>query len=424
MSPLRRAAGRTFHSLRSRSFRIYFTGQVISGAGSWMQQVGQAWLVLRLTGSGLALGVTLALQFTPILVGGAWSGVIVDRVDKRRLLMATAVAAGVLAAALGALTAAGVVEVWMVYTLAFLLGCVTAIDNPARRAFVPELVPRADIANAVGLNSAVFTGARVVGPAIAGLVIAGVGIAWCFLLNAASFAAVIIAFARMRPDEIRAAPVVARGRRQLRDGLHYAWANPEVRLALVMVAVISTIAFNYQVVLPVLARRELGGDAAVFGTLMGVMGVGSLGGALFAAHHGRASRRLMIWSAFALGVSMVGAACAPTLGLEMVALVPMGASSMVFLAMATALCNEATPPQLRGRVMALFAVAFLGSTPIGAPIVGSVTELLGARAGLALGAVATLATAVGALAFVRRHDTATSSVPVGEVTLDTVARAA
>jgi len=384
--------------MRTRNFRLYFFGQVVSGAGSWMQMVAQAWLVLRLTHSGVALGTTLALQFVPILLAGAWGGVLADRVDKRRLLVATAAASGALALILGAITATGVVEVWMVFALAVALGLVTAVDNPTRRSFVPEMVPSADVANAVGLNSTVFTAARVVGPAIAGLVIATAGVAWCFVLNGLSFLAVIAALRAMRPDELRPAPAVPRGRRQLRDGVRYAWHNRPVRLALLVTAIIGTLAFNFQVVLPLMAHEEFGGDAATFGTMMALVGAGSLVGALWVAHFGRASSRVMLHATAALGVAMAAAALAPTLAVELAVLPLVGVTSMVLLSMATAVCNEETTPALRGRVMALFSIAFLGSTPIGAPLVGWISEAIGPRAGIGIGALAALTTAAIALA--------------------------
>lgn len=404
MTPIERAARRTFHSLRTRNFRLYFIGQVISGTGSWMQFVAQTWLVFRLTHSGVAVGVTIGLQFAPMLLAGAWAGVLVDRLDKRRLLIATAAASGLLALVLGLVTVAGVVEVWMVYVLATGLGVVTALDNPGRRAFVPEMVPAKDVANAVGLNSSVFTAARVIGPAIGGLVIAGVGVGWCFLLNAVSFVAVIWAFGAMRPAELHPSPPLAKGRRQFQDGLRYAWRNRPVRVALLLTAVIGTFTFNYQVVLPLLVKHEFGGGADTFGTLLAVLGAGSFVGALAVAHHGRASIRIMIATTIALGVAMTAATFAPTLGTEIAVLPLVGLTSMLMLAMATAVCQEETAPEYRGRVMALFGVAFLGSTPIGGPIVGWVSESFGPRAGLGIGAVAALAAGVAAFVVARRGD--------------------
>jgi len=404
VTPIERAARRTFHSLRTRNFRLYFLGQVISGTGSWMQFVAQSWLVFRLTHSGVAVGITLGLQFAPMLLAGAWAGVLVDRLDKRKLLIATAAASGVLALVLGLVTVAGVAQVWIVYALATGLGVVTALDNPGRRAFVPEMVPPADMANAVGLNSTVFTAARVIGPAVAGVVIAGVGVGWCFLLNAASFAAVIWALAAMRPSELRPSPPLAPAKRQLRDGLRYAWHNRPVRTALLLTAVIGTFTFNYQVVLPLLVRQEFGGGAGTFGALLAVLGCGSLVGALVVAHYGRASMRITIGTTILLGVAMTAAAFAPSLGTEMAVLPVVGLTSMVMLAMATAVCQEETAPEFRGRVMALFGVAFLGSTPIGGPIVGWVSETLGPRAGLGIGAVAALVAGIATFIAYRRTD--------------------
>lgn len=401
MTTVERAARRTFLSLRTRNFRLYFFGQVVSGTGTWLQLVAQSWLVLSLTHSALAVGITLAIQFTPMLVFGAWAGVLVDRVDKRRVLIGTAAAAGGLALVLGGVTAFGVAEVWMVYVLAFGLGVVTALDNPARRAFVPEMVPHADVANAVGLNSTVFTASRVIGPAIAGVIIASFGVAWCFLFNGLSFIAVIWALAAMRPAELRSSPPVARAKRQLRDGLKYTWRNRPVRLALIITSIVGLFAFNYQVVMPSLARDEFGGSAATFGIMMAMLGVGSLAGALWIAHFGRASTRILIWATIALGVTMTAATIAPTLTVELAVLPFVGVSSMVILSMATAICNEETAPEFRGRVMALIGIAFLGSTPIGGPVVGWISETMGPRAGLGIGAVAALAT--GLVAWAVRH---------------------
>lgn len=401
MTRLRIATGRTFRSMSVRNFRLYFFGQIVSASGTWMQSVAQAWLVLRLTHSGVALGITAALQFSPTLLGGAWAGVMADRVDKRRLLVITSAAAAVLASALGLVVALGVVQLWMVYGLALLLGCVTALDNPARRAFVVEMVGPQYLANATGLSSAVFTAARVVGPAIAGLLIAGVGLAWCFFLNAGSFGAVIVAFALMRRAELFTVAPTPRAKGQLREGLRYVWSTPELLLPLAMVAVIGTLAFNFQVVLPLLAHRTFHQGAAQFGSLYSFMSLGSVTGALVAAHHARPDRRILVGSAFTFGVFMMAAAFAPTLPILMVLLVPTGLAGMGFLTMANSALQIHAAPQMRGRVGALFAVAFIGSTPIGGPIVGWVSEQFGPRAGLALGGVATIATALVAAGSVR-----------------------
>ncbi len=424
MTTIERAARRTFSSLRTRNFRLYFLGQVVSGTGSWMQMVAQAWLVLSLTGSGVALGITVALQFAPMLLAGAWAGVLADRADKRKLLVLTAAADASLALVLGAITLAGVAQVWMIYVLAVGLGMVTAVDNPTRRAFVPELVPARDVPNAVGLNSTVFTSARVIGPAIAGIVIAAFGVAWCFFLNGVSFVAVVWALLAMRPSELRPSPMVVRGGHQLRDGLRYAWANGPVRLALLVTAVIGTLALNFQVSIPLMAEDVFAGDATTIGVCMAVVGVGSLVGALWVAHYGRASTRIMIGAAVGLGVSMALAAVAPTLTVELAVLPAVGLTSMVLLCMATSVCNEETTAMMRGRVMALLSVAFLGSTPIGGPITGWVSEAAGPRAGLAIGAVAAVVTGLLALAFVRSRDAEVVSVRPVDLDADAVQVAA
>lgn len=384
---------RTFRSLATRNFRLYFSGQVVSATGTWMQLIAQAWLVLELTNSGVALGLTSALQFAPTLVAGAWGGVIADRVDKRKLLLVTAALCAALALVLGVVTASGVVEVWMVYGLAVALGFVAAVDNPGRRAFVPELVPPNDVPNALALNNSLFTVARVVGPALAALVIATVGVGWCFLLNGVSFAAVIGALLAMRRDELRPTEPVPRGKRQLRDGIAYAWHNAPVRVSLLITAVIGTFAFNYQVVLPLMAAEVFDGDAGTFGTMMAVLGAGSLAGALWIAHFGRASERVLVIGVFALGVTTLGASLAPNLAVEIAVLPLVGVTSMIVIAMSITVANEATAPELRGRVMALLGIAFLGSTPIGGPLVGWVSQAIGPRAGLGIGGVAALVTA-------------------------------
>ncbi|MFN8034418.1 MAG: MFS transporter [Acidimicrobiia bacterium] len=407
MTRVRRATGRTFESLHVRNFRLYFFGQVVSASGSWMQYFAQLWLVLRLTGSGIALGVTLALQFAPTLVAGAWGGLIADRLDKRKVLVVTSAAATVLAFALGTIVWLGAVELWMVYALAFAMGCVTALDNPARRAFVVEMVGPEQVANATALTSAVFTASRVVGPALAGLLIAGVGIAWCFFANAVSYGAVIAALLMMRRAELHAVEPAPRAKGQLRDGLRYTWRTPELRVPLAMVAVIGTLSFNFQLVLSLMTTQVFHVGSRQLGITMALMSVGSVLGALTAAHHARPTHHLLVVSAFAFGALMTVASLSPTLPVLMLLLVPTGFAGMAFLSMANSSLQLRAAPQMRGRVGALFGVAFLGTTPIGAPIVGWVAEQFGPRSGLVVGGVAALVTAAVA---------ARSRVPVHEAT--------
>jgi MFS family permease len=398
-----RATRLTFRSMSVRNYRLYFAGQLISTTGTWMQSIAQAWLVLQITGSGVALGVTVALQFTPVLLVGAWGGLVADRVDKRRLLVGTQAAAGLLALVLGAVTVLGVVQLWMIFVLALGLGAVNAVDNPARRAFVVEMVGTEHVSNAVSLSSAMFMAARVIGPAIAGLVIAGLGVSWCFFANGVSYSAAVLAFVAMRENEFFAVEPVPKRKGQLREGLRYAWSTPALRLVLVLTAVIGTLAFNFQVVLPLLAKETFSGGAETLGVLYAFMSIGSVIGALVSAHEAQATRRFVLGAALAFGTALVLAAFAPTLGLELLVLVPVGAAGIAFTAMSNGVLQTECAPEMRGRVAALFTVAFLGSTPIGGPIIGWVSQQLGPRAGLWVGGVATLAVTAAAIAGIRRH---------------------
>jgi MFS family permease len=401
---LRRVAGSTFGSLAVRNYRLYFIGQVVSVSGSWMQRVAQSWLVLHLTGSGVALGIVSALQFLPMLVLGAWGGVLADRVDKRRVLMLTQAVMGFLALALGVVTLTGSVRLWMVYLLALLLGLVTAMDNPARQSFVMEMVGRGQLTNAVSLNSAVFTGARVVGPAIAGIVISLVGTGWCFVINAISFGAVVLALVAMDPSLLQRSQAPARRRGLVMEGLRFVWSRPDIRLPLAILAVVGTLALNWTVILPLLARNTFHGDAGTYGLLFAMLGLGSLAGALFTASRREPSGRLLLAALAAFGVLMLGAALAPTLPVELAALIFTGMAALVFQTTANSLIQLRSEPALRGRVMSLYAVLFIGTTPIGAPIVGWAAQEAGPRAALVLGAASILATAAVAAWLARsRH---------------------
>lgn len=401
---VRRVAVETFSSLRVRNYRLYFAGQVVSVSGSWMQRVAQSWLVLHLTGSGIALGLVSALQFLPILLFGAWAGLVADRIDKRRLLMVTQSLMGLLALVLGVVTLTGLVQLWMVYLMALLLGAVTAVDNPGRQSFVMELVGRRQVTNAVSLNSAVFTASRIVGPAIAGVLITAVGTGWCFVLNAASFGGVLMALIAMDAGQLDRIGPSPRAQGQLMEGLRFVWSRPDLRTPLALLAVVGTLALNFTVVLPLLARNTFHGDASTYGTLFSVLGAGSLAGALFTASRREPSIRLLVGALGFFGLFMLGAAAAPTLPLEILALIPMGVAALVFQTTTTSLIQLRSEPALRGRVMALYSVVFLGTTPIGAPTVGWVAEHFGPRAGLALGGAAVLAAALIALWLsARRH---------------------
>ena len=394
---LRLVTARTFRSLQSRNYRLFFTGQLVSVIGTWMQTVAQSWLVLTLTGSGLALGVAAALQFLPMLVFGAWGGLVADRFDKRRLLVATQTAAGLLALVLGVLVVTDVVTLWMVYVLALLLGAVSVVDMPTRQAFVTEMVGADEVPNAVGLNSAVFNTGRLIGPAAAGLLVASVGVGPCFLINAVSYVGVVAGLRAMRADELhRQAPVVA-GPGQVRAGLRYVWSTPELRSTLLLVAAIGTFGLNQTVVLPLLARYSLGGGVRLYGLLSSMIAAGSLAGALFAASRRRPSRRLLLGSAAAFGFLTIVAAAAPTPLMVAAVLVPTGLATLLFLASANSTLQLASAANMRGRVMALYGLVLLGSNPVGGPLLGWVSGRWGPRIGMGLGGVVTLGAAAVAV---------------------------
>ena len=385
---------RIFSSLKVPNYRLYFVGQVVSLSGTWMQGVAQAWLVLDLTGSGTALGLVSSLQFLPVLLFGPLGGVLADRFDKRRLLYGTQTAAAALAATLGVLVATGVVQVWMVYVLATCLGFVYVIDNPTRQTFIHEMVGANDLTNAVSLNSVVVNVARVIGPGLAGTLIVAVGLAPCFFINAASYGAVLVALFLMNPQRLHRGANQARGRGQLREGLRYVRSTPEVLVPLVMMAIVGTLAYEFQVVLPLLARFTFHGDAGTYGAMSMVMGLGAVVGGLATAAAGRRPATSLAWTAIAFGVIQLITSAAPTLTLTLIALGLLGATSIRFLALGNATLQLAAAPEMRGRVMALWAVAFLGSTPIGGPIVGWIGEHIGPRFALGLGGFATVAAGV------------------------------
>jgi MFS family permease len=396
-------AGNTFGSLRIPNYRLYFFGQVVSVSGSWMQRVAQSWLVLHLTGSGLALGIVAALQFLPVLVLGAWGGLFADRTDKRRLLMLTQALMGGLALVLGTVTLTGHVQLWMVYVLAFALGLVTCVDNPSRQSFVMEMVGREQVTNAVSLNSAVFTSARIVGPAIAGVLITLVGTGWCFIVNAASFAAVVLALLAMDVSRLQRAQAAPRSRGQIMEGLRFVWSRPDLRLPLLLLSVVGTLALNFTVILPLLAKDTFHGNAGTYGLLFSVLGLGSLTGALFTAGRREPSPKLMLGSLLVFGVLMLACAAAPTLPIELVTLVAMGVAALTFQTTSNAMVQLRSEPALRGRVMAIYSVLFLGTTPIGAPFVGWIAQQFGPRAGFALGGASMLVAGLIAVWIVRRR---------------------
>lgn len=405
---LRVATHDTFRSFTNRNFRLFFGGQLVSQAGTWMQSVAIVWVVLDLTGSGIALGLVTAAEFLPILLLGAWAGVIADRVDHHRMMLATQTAFLALATTLSVLVLSGHASVPALFALSLVFGIINAFDNPVRRALVTELVPVSDVGNAVGLNSALMTGSRVVGPALAGLLIAGPGAGTAFALNAVTYLAVLAALSRMDRSQFRPAPRVAKARGQMREGLRYVLGTPELRLPLVMMAVIGTFAFNYQVTLPLMAERTFHGDATTFTLLFATLSLGSVVGALLVAHRRALGLGFLVRMGAGLAVSTTALALAPSLPLAVVAALAVGFTNVGIISGANAVVQLRAAPEMRGRVLALLSVVFLGSTPIGSPIVGWIGEAVGPRAALAVGAVATAAIVVWTVRAMRR-----AGVPAG-----------
>jgi MFS family permease len=391
LTRIRHATADIFRSFDIRNFRLFFAGQLVSQVGNWLTLVAQTLLVLKLTDSGYALGALAAAQFGPILLVGAFAGLVADRSDKRRLLMivqALAMAQSFCLAALGFMSNPPLLAI---YAVAVFSGIATAFDNPARRSFVVELVPEERIPNAVSLNSALMTGSRIIGPALAGLLVTTVGFGWCFLLDAISYVPVILAYWRMNPAELRQAPVTPKGRGQVREGLRYARSIPELWVPLVMMTVIGTLAFNFQTVLPLFATRDLHGSDVTFTWLLSTLSFGSLIAALAAARRTTVDVRTVSRNAIIFGVGMMLLTFAPNQPAAFVTGFLVGFGSIMFMTAATAITQLAATPSMRGRVLALQAIVFLGSTPIGGPILGAIAETFGARYGIAVGAVATLA---------------------------------
>ncbi|WP_232797202.1 MFS transporter [Blastococcus atacamensis] len=398
-----------FRALRVRNYRRYASANLLSLTGTWIQRIGQDWLVLQLSDdSGIALGLITALQFGPSLLLSMYGGVLADRYPKRRLLLVTQVLMGVLSLLLGLLVATGAVELWHVFALAGGLGAVSSVDAPVRQAFVSEMVGPALLTNAVSLNSTIFNGARLVGPAVAGLLIgaAGGNTAPAFLLNAASFAFTITALAGMRADELEPSPPVARGRGQLREGLAYTWAHPDLVLAMALAFVLGTFGFNYQVTIALMARESFDLGAEAFGLLSTAFAVGSLSGALLSTRRNvRPRQRFLAGSAVVFGLLTVVSGLMPTYLSFALMLVPTGAAALVFSVANNSFVQLGVDPQMRGRVMALYFMCFMGGTPVGAPLVGWVSEHLGAPWGLILGGAVCVAAGLGAAAFLARHRT-------------------
>jgi MFS family permease len=391
-------AGRvTFAALSVPNYRRYYSGQAISLIGTWMQMTAQAWLVLSLTHSSTALGLIVALQTLPVLVLGPYGGVVADRVDKRRLSIALQAAMGIQALLLGVLTVTGEVQVWQIGVLASLLGFNNAFENPARQSFMLEMVGPEHLRNAVSLNSVLANTARVIGPAVAGILIATVGEGICFLVNAASFVAVIASLTTLDLSALNPTEPAPRARGQLREGFRYVRETPELLVPLLMMAAAGCLTYEFQVTLPVMASRGLHAGSAGFGFMTASMGVGAVLGGLVVAARGKTGVRPLIVAAAGFGIALTFATLAPSLPLELIALPFVGWASISFMSMGNSTLQLTAAPGMRGRVMSLWFVSFQGSTPIGGPVVGWLMAVAGARAGLGIGAVTCFVVALAGL---------------------------
>lgn len=394
-----------FRALESPNYRLWAGGALVSNVGTWMQRVAQDWLVLTVltNHSGTAVGITTALQFLPMLLLGPYAGVLADRYRKRVILLWTQTAMGICGLIVGLLVVTGVAQLWHVYLAALALGLAAAIDGPARQAFVSELVGPEKLSNAVALNSASFNSARLTGPAIAGVLIAWIGTGPVFLLNAASFVAVIVSLSRVKAAELEPATPVARGKHQLTEGLQYVRQRPDLVLILLMVGLLGAFGMNFQVTNSLMSTAEFGMGPEEFGLLGSIMAVGTLAGALLAARRSGPRLRFMLGGALCLGVFTLLASISPTFWIYAAVLVPVGLASITFLNSCNTTIQLSVEPQFRGRVLALYLAILQGGTAIGAPLMGWIGTEFGARWAVAVGGAAVLVTGVAAVILVSRR---------------------
>jgi MFS family permease len=403
----------TFSSMKVRNYRLYFIGQGISLSGTWMQIIGQSWLVLQITKSGTALGLVIALQYLPLLVLAPWGGVIADRFHKRHILYFTQSCSGLLALILAILVVAGAVRLWMIFVLAAALGLVNSIDNPTRQSFIHELAGREELKNAVSLNSTEVNLTRVIGPAIAAVVIATLGIGWCFFLNAGSFVAVLVCLLLMHGSELETVEPVERKKGQLREGLRYVWDTPVLRDVLIMMAIVGTLTYEFGVTLPLLARFTFHGNASSFALLTCSMGAGAVIGGLIAAGRKSTAPRGLLWAVIAFGLGMIVVASSPDIAVAMIAMALVGVFSIMFYALGNTVLQLESNQTMRGRVMSLWTVAFLGSTFIGGPVIGWIGGHASPRWAVAVGGMAAIA--AGAFGLVAMRNYPSQKVPEDSV---------
>ena len=398
------AASPIFAALRTRNYRLWASGQIVSLVGTWMQRVAQDWLVLTLSGgNGLAVGIVMALQFGPTLVLSVWGGVLADRYDKRTLLMITQAFAAVCGLGLGLLDVGNVVELWHVYVIAFILGCSSAIDAPVRQSFTIEMVGQEKLSNAIALNSMTFNMARIIGPAISGVLITVIGTGWVFLINAASFTAVFAALLAMRVKDLFEVERAPRAKGQVRAGFAYVLSRPDLRVLLATVFMVATFGLNFPLALAVLARNTFGSGAATYGLLSTALAVGTLAGATLAARRAKAPR-LFLGAVIVFGVFEILVGLMPNYVLVAILLVPTGALTLTFTTSAMNILQMSVPSDMRGRVMGIYMLCFLGGAPLGSPVLGLLADVLDPRAPLLIGGVVSLATGLFAAVYLLRHN--------------------
>lgn len=390
MSPIRKFAHNTFSSLKVRNFRLYFIGHIASQSGTWMQTVALGWLVLELTDSGTQLGIITALQFIPLLTLGPWGGLYADTHKKRNILYGTQVAFAVLVFAISILVYAELIQVWMLYIFSLGLGLVRIFDNPARQTFVSELVDSSNVRNAVSLNSTAGNSARVIGPTLGGILIAGIGIGTCFLFNALTYIVTFIMLSRMRESEFYSVAPQKKGKGQLKEGFAYVLETPLIKNTLIMIAFIGTFAYEWQVSLPLMAERVFHGDAGSYAALLSALGAGSVIGGLFAAGRKKIVPHHLADLAILFGVCIVATALMPSIQLAIFGMVLVGFFSINLTSLGNTMLQLESKPEMRGRVLALWSMAMIGSTAVGGPIVGIIGQYFGARWGLAIGGIVSI----------------------------------
>ena len=395
-----------FAALHTRNYRLWASGQIVSLIGTWMQRVAQDWLVLTLSGgNGFAVGIVMALQFGPTLVLSVWGGVLADRYDKRKLLMITQAFAAACGLVLGVLDVGNVVELWHVYVIAFILGCSSAIDAPVRQSFTIEMVGQKTLANAIALNSMTFNMARIIGPAISGVLITFVGTGWVFLINAVSFAAVFGALVAMRAKDLYSVERAPRAKGQVRAGFAYVWGRPDLRVMLATIFMVSTFGLNFPLSLAVLARNTFGSGADAYGLLSTTLAVGTLLGATLAARRATAPRlRLFIGAVLGFGIFELLVGLMPNYILVALLLIPTGALNLTFSTSAMNILQMSVPSDMRGRVMGIYMLCFLGGTPIGSPVLGWLADVVDPRAPLIVGGVVSVASGLFAAVYLLRHN--------------------